>query len=367
MAGATIPGFSQVRPCPPSPVAVAGGSTVTTTCSSTTAAADWATRISGPGVVWYHNFDSKAEVDAFHWAGGYKGGNDPLGVANPDAQYVQWVATGGADGGGYMQLTRNSPGMDNNYWWRPFAPLTGASNGRGQNDPAANGTMTLGTYVATDGGGQGLSWARAANAKPGWYGHPADANSFYDGNEFYLQIRLMTDPRRTSPGNIKVGKFVSFSTTNNSYTSQELVTYAGYWEGADAVGKPNIQNVYQGYNYAPLADVSTGTKNPVNAKWAYSGGWDTLLYHVVPGRNGVNETRFEVWAAHQGETTYTKIWDVTYPAHYDTDGNTSGGVARPGWNALLCWIYHNGATMTPFWQRYDQIIFSKQFIPCPTV
>lgn len=335
--------------------------------AASSASADWAARIAGPSVVWYHNFDAKAEVDAFRWTGGYAGGNDPLAVGDADAQYVEWIPTGGADGGGYMRLTRNSPAMDGNYWWRPFSPLTGASNGRGQNDPAANGTLTLGSYVATNGSATGLSWGQPSNAKPGWYGHPADQNSFYDGHDFYVQVRVKVDPRRTTPGNISAGKFTSFTTTNDSYTNQELVTYGGYWSGAASVGMPNIHNVYQGYNYAPLADVSTGTRNPISPQWAYSFGWDTLLYHVTPGRNGVNETRYEVWAAHEGETTYTKIWDATYPAYYDSGANSSGSIARPGWNAMLCWIYHNGATMSTFWQAFDQIIFSRAFIACPQV
>lgn len=369
VAGAAIPGigFGQAKPCPPPGVSMGGGTSASTPCATPTAAADWANRIGGAGVVWHHNFDSKAEVDAFRWTGGYRGGNDPLAVGDADARYVEWIPSGGADGGGYMQLTRNSRTADGNCWWRPFSPLTGASNGRGQDDPAAGGTLRLGSLVATDGGSQLLNWGQQGNANPGWYGHPDDQNGFYDGHDFYLQIRVMTDPRRTAPGNIEVGKFTAFTTTNNSYTNQELVTYAGSWEGAAEVGKANIHNVYQGFNYAPLADVSSGMRNPVSPKWAYSGGWDTLLYHVVPGRNGVNETRFEVWAAHPGETAYTQIWNATYPARYDSTGNTVGGVARPGWNAMLCWMYHNGATMSTFWQRYDQIIFSKQFIPCPQV
>lgn len=334
---------------------------------STTAAADWAARTSGPGVVWFHNFDSAAEVNAFRWSGGYAGGNDPLAVA-PGASNVAWVSSGGADGGGYMQLTRpagNGSNIDTRYWHRPFNPLTGASNGRGQDDPGANGTIAPQTFIATNGGSQLYNWGVPSNPKSGWYGHASDQNNFYDGTDFYVQIRVMADPRRTTPGNIQVGKFTSFTTTVNSYTNQELVTYAGYWSGAASIGMPNIHNVYQGYNYTPLADVSTGTRNPISPQWSYSGGWDTLLYHVTPGRDGVNETRYEVWAAHAGETSYTKIWDATYAAHYDGGANSSGAVARPGWNAMLCWIYHNGATMSEFWQRFDQIIFSKAFIACP--
>jgi hypothetical protein len=385
LAGALLPmvGRTQSKPCPPPSLGVSGGTSATTGCAVGGAAADWIARSTGAGVVWHHNFDSKAEVDAFRWTGGYSGGNDPLAVGNANAQYVQWVASGGADGGGYMQLTRNSAAMDNNYWWRPFSPLTGASNGRGVDDPAASGTLTLGTYIATNGGSQGLSWGNPSNPKPGWYGHATDQNSFYDGSDYYVQIRVMADPRRTTPGNIQVGKFTSFTNTNESYTNQELVTYGGYWgQNTPSVGSANYHNVYQGYNYLPLSDVATtrsGTRiqlgstrgvcdpyNQINSGcWAYSGGWDTFLYHVTPGREGVSETRYEVWAAHAGETSYTKIWDVIYPARYSTGTTSTGGVNRPGWNAMLCWIYHNGASMSAFWQKFDQIIFSKNTIPCP--
>jgi hypothetical protein len=375
VAGAAIPGigFGQAKPCPPPGVNLGGGTSATTPCATPTAAADWQTRIGGAGVVWYHNFDSKAEVDAFRWSAGYGGGNDPL-AKRPGAEWVQWVASGGADGGGYMQLTRfaegEGPSTDNRCWWRPFNPLTGASNGRGVDDPGASGTIAPRTFIATDGGSQLLNWGRPENPKSGWYGHPSDQDGFYDGNDFYLQIRVMADPRRTTNGNIRIGKFTSFTTTNNSYTNQELVTYGGYWNGSasDAqVGMPNIQRVYQGYNYTPLDQLGSGLNNWTGPQWAYSFGWDTLLYHVTPGRDNVNETRFEVWAAQQGETNYTKIWDRVYPARYDATGNTVGGVGRMGWNAMLCWIYHNAASMSTFWQRYDQIIFSKQFIPCPQV
>lgn len=321
---------------------------------------DFLDRINDPLVVWYHNFDTAAEVNAFRWSDGFSNGNDPLAVGNANSQYVQWISSGGADGGGYMQLTRSSSAMDGNVWWRPFSPLTGVSNGRGQDDPAANGTLTVGTMVATSGGSQTVSWGVSSNPKPGWYGHSSNQNSYFDGGDYWVQIRVMADPRRTTSGNIKVGKFTSFTTTGASNTFQELVTYGGHWDGAAGVGINNIHNVYQGWAYQPMVDVATGTpQNPNSPKWSYSFGWDTLLYHVVPGRHGVNETRYQVWAAHEGVTTYTLIWDVTYPAYYESGSNGYGSVFRPGWNAMLCWIYHNGATMSEFWQRFDQIIFKK--------
>lgn len=375
VAGAAIPGigFGQAKPCPPPGVNMGSGTAASTPCATPTAAADWQARISGPGVVWHHNFDSQAELDQFRWMNGHGGGNDPL--ANDDnSPQATWVPTGGADGGGYVQFRRpevlvarsGSVPQDNLHWWRPFNPLTGASNGRGVDDPGANGAIPLSTFTPTNQGSQTARWSSTENPRGGWYGHPEDQNSFYQGHDFYLQVRVMADPRRSAPGNIEVGKFLNFTSTNAAYTNQQLVTYAGSWEGEAAVGKANIHNIYQGWNYAPLADISTGDRNPRSAKWAYSFGWDTLLYHITPGRHGVNETGLEVWAAHAGETSYVKIWDVIYPARYDlgTDGYKVG---RPGWNSFMLWIFHNGAAMSEFWQRYDQIIFSHAFIPCPQV
>lgn len=377
-AGAAIPGigFGQAKPCPPPGVSMGGGTSASTRCSTPSAAADWLARISGPGVVWHHNFDSQAELDQFRWMNGHGGGNDPLANDDNSAQ-ATWVATGGADGGGYVQFRRpaviegrsGSVPQDNLHWWRPFNPLTGASNGRGVDDPGANGTIPLSTFTPTNQGSQTARWSSTENPRGGWYGHPDDQNSFYQGHDFYLQVRVMVDPRRTSPGNIKVGKFLNFTTTNAAYLNQQLVTYSGYWPGPTSsatIGMDNVHNVYQGWNYAPLDGLGSGMANPSSPQWAYSFGWDTLLYHVTPGHDGVNDTRFEVWAAHEGETAYTKIWDLTYPQRYTT-GTDGYKVHRPGWNAFMLWIFHNGAAMSEFWQRYDQIIFSNQFIPCPQV
>ncbi len=370
-------------PCPPSPVMVGGGTSASTTCNATTAAADWNARISGAGVVWHHNFDKAAEVDAFRWTGGYRGGNDPRAVGSAAAPRTSWVASGGADGGGYMQILRlagsGDGGGDGTLWWRPFDPIFGAGNGRGVDDPGANGSIRPRSFLATDGGSETYNWST------GWYGHSTYQNSSFDGTEFYLQVRVMADPRRTTPGNTQVGKFVWFSTTPASYTQQELVTYSGQFvTPSSGVGAPNYHNIYQGANYSPLRDVAvpavSGTRIQVNSAiagvcdpytgsvggcWAYSGGWDTLLYHLVPGRNGVAETRLEVYAAHPNQKAYTKIWDVIYPAVFDQGANTAGNAMRNGWNALLLAIYQNAQTNSEYWHRFDQVIFSREFIPCP--
>src|SRR5262249_38091603 len=147
VVGGLLTGFeaeAQVKPCPPPSVSIDQGPGVSTSCN-VAPAADWQTRISGPDVVWYHNFDTAAEVNQFRWAGGYGRGNDPLLRAPNAATVLAWQPSGGADGGGYMRMFRPAgTGIADSYvWWRQLSPLTGASNGRGVDDPGASGTIPL--------------------------------------------------------------------------------------------------------------------------------------------------------------------------------------------------------------------------------
>ena len=97
--------------------------------------------------------------------------------------------------------------------------------------------------------------------------------------------------------------------------------------------------------------------------WAWPAGqWATIMWRIRNGTSGGGNTLVEVWAAAPGQKQFTKIWSqpgVDLP--FDPD-------YPQGHNALICSIYHNGENMPQqFYHRYDQIIFSKQFIPCPQV
>ena len=96
------------------------------------------------------------------------------------------------------------------------------------------------------------------------------------------------------------------------------------------------------------------------ACWAYSGGWDTLLYHIRPGRDKGADTLVQVWAAHPGEKSYTKIWD-------QPNVNLPFDPRHPrGHNALICSGYLNKIDTGPgVFHRYAQIVFSLDPIPCP--
>jgi hypothetical protein len=301
---------------------------------------------------------------------------------------VSWQSSGGAEGGGFLRSNYPSgqaAGRGNAYWWRPFNALTGATNGRGSNDPGAGGAVTPIAFNVTDGSSTTYSWSGTAS-NPGWYGSPSDqaANpGAYQGNDFWLQVRVRRAQTPGAPPDTDnyssiTGKNVWLTTTASSFVAQELVTYGQSVGNGDTVGAYSRHNVYVGQNFTSLDGQPNGTVSLSNwsLNWRYSGGWDTLLYHVTPGTNGgtgSNRTRVEVWAQHDPALfpaeagTYTKIWDVTYSQGYSTGSNSVGAPLIPGWNALILGSYHNGSAFaSSFNFDYDQVIFSKANIPAPT-
>src|SRR5690606_7644916 len=118
IASAMVPGLSfAAKPCPPL-LLDEQGDAIPSACGTGDAEADWQARISGQGVVWYHDFRTDAEVDNFRWASGH--GLDPGDVARPGLCIRN--TNDGVTGGGCLELiypvgSRGAPG-----WWRPFAP-----------------------------------------------------------------------------------------------------------------------------------------------------------------------------------------------------------------------------------------------------
>jgi hypothetical protein len=390
-ANTTLPSGVAITNTPSWRVTASSGATLGTTSGlnltiNATTDAGWTSRISGPSVVWYHNFDSAAEVNQFRWSNGYSGGNDPLSRGT-NSQYVTHVATGGADGGGFMRI-RYPQGVSagTSHWWRPLNALTGATNGRGINDPGASGTITPLAFNASDGSSTLYGWSGTAS-NGGWYAHStvvSTAPSQFQGTDFYVQLRIR---RAQAPGeppdsaefsNI-TGKSFWLTTSVFSNPGQELVTYGHSAGNNDQVGVQPKHRIYVGQNFGEIEGQAnaTVTVNNNTVNWRYSGGWDTLLYHITPGTSGgtgTNRTRVEAWAQHDltlypsESGTYTKIWDVLYTQDFTTGTNSSGSICRAGWNAILLSSYHNGAVFTTMdWQfDYDQIIFSKATIAAPT-
>lgn len=350
---------------------------------------DFINRRSDSSVVWWHGFENAAEVNQFRWTGGYNGGNDPSGLGT-DANFCSWVSSGGVDGGGFLRLTYPAGRSSNScYWYRPFNAFTGATNGKGTNDPGANGSITPIAWPASNGSNTTLRWTTDAS-NPAMYGHATDqaANpTKYQGNDYYFQVRVRRaslpgpPPDNANFSNI-VGKSVWPNITTSTSTAQEIVTYGEAYSESSLSQQPR-HRMYEGRNRSGGPGIGgTSETDTINnadgiGDWRYSGGWDTLLYHVTPGTQGgtgTNRTRIEVWAQHDltlfpaEAGQYAKIWDVLYSAAFDTGGNTSGGVSYNGWNALILAIYHNGAVFsTSFNFDYDQVIFSKATIAAPQV
>jgi hypothetical protein len=382
LAGAVVPSLlrAQTRPCPPSRLDVEGGQGASTACVQGDAEADWQARISGAGVVWFHDFRADDEVNNFRWTPGYRGGNDPLAVGSANAKFVRRITTDGVTGGGCMEIVRPAGSQDGSVWWRPFSPIRGGTasgNGRGfgNDDPGANRTLPVQSYAATDGGSQISSWGDR-----GFYGTSGPGP--FDGTDYYLQVRVKMDPNRIAGGNgsIDVGKLFYFTRHDRSATAQEIVVFSGhslsqqnYFSMYRTVGPPLAGDPpgvgghgdQPGTQFGSVGDKICRFDNSdgrlANCWHWPAGQWATVMWHIRNGSNGGNDTLVEVWVAGPGQKQYTKIWQQP-----GVDLPFDAGPA--GHNALICSIYHNGTSMpTQFYHRYDQIIFSKQMIPCPQV
>ncbi len=326
--------FSQAaQPCPPNLVGAGAGSGGA--ACRIAAEQDWESRIAGPGVVWYHDFRSPAEVDAFRWSGGYSSGNDPLDVARPNT--VRHITSDGITGDGCLEIVRAAGRNDPSDWWRPFSPMTAPGNGKIADDPGARGTIPVVTWNPTDGGNQTSTYSG------GDYG-PASTGS-WDGDIFWLQLAMKFDSRRRDAG-LAGGKITYLTRTNFSLTAQELVTY---YKGGTA---PDF-SIYK----AGSPEVPSNLPNVPHIfdEWAH------YLYKITPGDENQPETGIEVWRVAFGDSGYTKIFETFVEAIDYND------CCDKAWNALICSAYHNGLNLPEFWQRYDQIIFSKNFIPSPAV
>jgi hypothetical protein len=360
------------------------------------AEADWRARIADPGVVWFHDFRDDTEVDNFRWTGGYRGGNDPRALGDGEAARVRRLASDGiaGTGGGCLEIVRPAGAHDGSCWWRPFSAIvggttTGNGRGAGRDDPGAGGTIAPQAYAPTDGGREIARWGSR-----GYYGNTAfradAAPGTFDGEEYWLQARVKVDPNRIRGGNelTTVGKLFYFTRTDRSLSPQEIVTYS-----AKAIDKRNYFDMYRSGG-APLDQDPPGLESEGNQPragldarhrcsfdgaagrlancWYWPAGeWATVMWHIRPGTNaggkkpssagdpaGNHDTLIETWAAAPGERSFRQIWKQP---RADVPWDLIGGH-----NALICSAYQNGAQMPlGFYQRYTQIIFSKNAIACP--
>jgi hypothetical protein len=101
-------------PCPP----VLSGASGAPLCPAPAGAEqDWQSRISGPGVVWHHNFANEAEVSRYRWQGGR--GNDTDGSGDGTCRHI---TSDGVTGGGCLEIAIPTGGQAGASWMRPFSP-----------------------------------------------------------------------------------------------------------------------------------------------------------------------------------------------------------------------------------------------------
>lgn len=344
-------------PCAPSPVTVNGGTSAKTTCSPANAESDWLARTQSPGVIWAHDFRNPSEVDKFRWVGGW--GND---YNSTHSKYCNYTTADKITGTGCLEITIPTGGIADAGWWRPFSALPGDIG------------YTSGPAWDETNRGQNEAWDQ------GYYGHTDYQDSRFSGTDFYIQFRVKIQGTRIATGNPD-GKLAMIMTTQKTPVhelvmqdrkSRVLYMYTGFGspgpyeflvDPQDMSGNPN--------SWQPGAYKSTcvdGQHNAANC-WAFPlDEWVTVLFHITPGHgnygdyNGPADNGIEIWAARNGETSYTKVYDKKdYRIQFDS--------SKPkAWNAFMLSGYMNNVPAATGWyHRYTQVIFSRQFIACPMV
>jgi hypothetical protein len=374
----------------------AGGQSVSTPCTTTTAEADWIARSTGAGVMWAHDFRNLWEVHKYVYTGN---GMDPSAANHPHSGLISRVADGATGFCMQRKLLANVNTDGGPTWTRPFAAC-----------PADNYTPPLGSAMAADRGYSSSNSYAAPVWNPvsggltsswrewGWYGNaryqPGGAepqNVKWEGKDFYLQMRVKLSAGHAQ-GTYTGGKFLYIDVVHagsNQELNWQTQTAAGgrlfdlytnfgsrnnAWLGSPQSQAPTPGAIYQpGGAYNSTAVVPN--YSTTNA-WCYPWDeWFTVLIHVIPGlqakiangdnvdysMSGVNNTGIEVWVAKQGATSYTKIWDKK-------DYRWSFDPTPWGFNGMKVSGYHNKDVYpVDVTRRWTQIIFSKQFIPCPQV
>lgn len=392
-------GFGQTKPCPPPTLSANGGTSVTTGCASTAGTADWITRSTAAGVVWSHNFDTVNEVNAFRVVANV--GNDPTNSSNSTCV---WDGADGFAGGGSLNIYLPTGAFSKGYWNRPMSALKAGSNGKTADDPAAAGSLTKRTYNPSN---TAADW----DFRTGYYGHPAiqsatptwiGQSNVWDGSEFYVQFRAKISASRWTAGNPS-GKLMFIDVTGLT-GSQEIVIQSENTTGAagDRYYQTNPFRMYTSQGSAPNSLLtspqgSSGLVQPggafpnckvgnlaiANACWEWpKDEWVTVLVHVIPGRDNESyygnnpnqplsswpykDMTIEAWVARRNATAYTKVYEQYNLAwDYYSNGRHPAAFNKIGPTAYM----NSGANASPAaagWShKFTQLIFSKQFIPCP--
>jgi hypothetical protein len=355
-------------------------------------AADWKTRASGPGVVWAHDFSNAAEVNAFRSVSSY--GVDP---DDTHGSTVKHLASAGPDGNGCLEISVPTGGSASGGWWRPMSAIRANDNGLPTDDLGANGTLPRREWNQ-DNPAQNWEW------RTGYYGHPdyhaetptwEGQSDVWDGSEFYVQLRVSISASRWTPGN-PPGKLLFIDTTAETSNAEIVLISdpngAGYWNEtnpfrmytsfgsnpnsalSDPQGDGTGASMQPGSPFESTCAIGAPTNQPGQC-WEWpKDDWVTVLFHIVPGHDNEGhiydpldawpekDFAIEAWVAGATASEYTKIFEHHQLAWiYGSDVHPRGA-----FNSICPSAYMNNVAAVAGWShRYDQIIFSKEPIPCP--
>lgn len=422
-AGALLPGMAlgQAAPCPPRTMGISGGTSATTECTVRGAAADWAVRSGGAGVVWALDFaESPGAIEKF--------------ILRSNATPANWTAldpSEGIQGRGAMRQYCAAGARNGHKWPRPFSPFPADSRFSLPADPGF--TKGIGGNAA------GVQWPYSGERpdatdylkwRYGLHGHSAYWNTAReysattpwewvrkDGSstrDFYVQVRTKISASLFNINNLiannhrgkhvyidlcggGAGELVSFSPaehTSGSYVSHRTRFYT-YFNGFDLEAMRNSTNAQPGSQWASTCNANQAVRG---ACWEMpEDEWFTLLFHVIPGRQNTNmaasqynpwlpypsapnrDTGIEIWAHRKGEPGYTLIHrrvesspgaNDAYAWYYSavTESNYNGTYGPLGFNEfeINAYMGSNNDPSEMDWTRwYDQIIFSHEPIACP--
>lgn len=358
-----------------------------------TALSDWTTRSTGPGVVWAQAFQSLTDVSKYIVHGG-----TPLSSIIPT--YTNYNAGGSRLGAGYGSLIKNTPANDANAgkgsFCKPFNPISGVDINN-----AGVTTISNFTQIQDDG-----VWGNTNLG--GYFAKTATVNTI--GNEFWLQAAVKFSANRFDSG-VPYGKFFFLTMNNASTPDQEIVadavngfSWGGrycwfYTNGGNAwnsqLGNPQDSGAgstgdsYQpGSAFAATCIVGNNLGPPVISTNCYLypvGAWFTIMFHVKAGSQAnttnsptggqnswtanptnLNDTTFEVFIAPSGQTTWDTVFSSTGQQFQFQSQDTAGTL---GWNIMEFLDFTGGpsevTSPVPFSHEGDQMILSKQAIPCP--
>ena len=149
-------------------------------------------------------------------------------------------------------------------WERPLSALDGTTNGRGEDDPAASGTLKVRSHAPRDG------FKSFGYYSHPWYVQHPEFNKLLqerDGEDFWIQWRLFIDPRRSDPDH--PGGKLWFVIGAQGGGLQQIV-------GSGPSGTRNRLRLYSDLGTEDYGVPNTGMQWPL-------GEWFTCLMHVRPG------------------------------------------------------------------------------------